>query len=295
MSIIVRIHGGLGNQLFQYALGRSVASKLKTNLSLTWVPFSKDPWEYGLDYFNTTADVAKNTSLFGFVGIRKAQKKFDAFHRILKRIRLNNIILPFYFVEKGFPFNSNVFSKNHSYLEGFWQTEKYFKHIEDDIRAEITLKNPLSSYSKSVMDEIRSSNAISLHVRRGDYITRADAITFHGTCSPEYYKDAVDRIAKNVSAPKFFLFSDDYEWVAENFKWLPFPFTCVKNPSEKNYEDLILMASCKHHIIANSSFSWWGAWLNPRKDKIVIAPKKWFLSAPKNDTRDLIPEEWIKI
>ncbi len=295
MSIIVRIHGGLGNQLFQYALGRGVSSKLKTNLSLTWVPYEKDTWEYCLNYFNITSDDAKNSSLFGFVGMRKRQKKFNALYRLLKRIRLNDIIFPFYFVEKGFPFNSDLFSKNHSYIEGFWQTEKYFKHIEDDIRAEITLKNPLSSYSKNIMDEINNSNAISLHVRRGDYITRADAITFHGTCSPEYYKDAVGQIAKNISDPKFFLFSDDHEWVAENFKWLPFPFTCVKNPSEKNYEDLILMASCKHHIIANSSFSWWGAWLNPRKDKIVIAPKKWFLNAPKNDTRDLIPEEWVKI
>lgn len=293
--IIIRICGGLGNQLFQYAMGRGVSSKLKTDLYLTWVPWEKDPWEYSLDYFHTKGSKAKNSAMLGFVGMRKKQKMFDKLYGYAKYLRINKIILPFYYVENGLTFHPEVFSKNRNYFWGYWQTEKYFKHIEDEIRKEISLIKPLSSYSRDVMNEICKKNAVSLHVRRGDYITRPSANIFHGVCSPEYYKTAVDFISKKVPDPHFFLFSDDYEWTKENFKWLPFPFTCVKNPSEKNYEDLMLMAACRHHIIANSTFSWWGAWLNPRKDKIVIAPKKWFANAPKNNAQDLLPEEWLKM
>lgn len=295
MRIIVRIHGGLSNQLFQYALGRALSSKTQKELFLTWVPFAKDPWEYCLPYFNIKGKMAKDSYLFGFVGLRKRQKLFDNLYHYTKRLKLHRVLFPFYHVEKAFHFDPNILEKNGGYFEGFWQTEKYFKNIEDDIRKEITLIKPLSGYSQKIMEMIRNSSAVSLHVRRGDYITRPDAAVFHGTCSLEYYKNAIEHISKKVSLPHFFLFSDDPEWTRENFKWLPFPFTCVKNPSEKNYEDLILMSSCKHHIIANSSFSWWGAWLNSRKDKIVIAPEKWFANAPKNDTRDLLPETWIKM
>jgi hypothetical protein len=102
-------------------------------------------------------------------------------------------------------------------------------------------------------------------------------------------------MVKKVPNPYFFMFSDDYDWVANHFKDLPYSFTCIKNGADKNYEDLTLMSQCKHHIIANSSFSWWGAWLNPQKDKIVIAPKRWHANAPRNDTKDLIPDGWIRL
>jgi hypothetical protein len=117
---------------------------------------------------------------------------------------------------------------------------------------------------------------------------------FHGYCSPEFYNEAIKRVVKELPSPHFFIFSDDYEWVVEHFKSLPYPYTCIKNSADKNYEDLHLMSKCHRHIISNSSFGWWGAWLNPRKDKVVIAPSRWFAAA-KNDTRDLLPHGWIKI
>ncbi len=293
--VIFRIRGGLGNQLFQYAAGRGVSSKLGTNLYLSWSPWDQDPWVYGLDYFNTKGNKAKDSMLFGLAGLFRRQNLFDRLYSYATLLRIAKIVFASYHAEKGLPFSQEVYSKNGHYIGGFWQTEKYFKDIQDEIRKEVTLKEPLSTYSQSIMDQIRVTNAVSLHVRRGDYVTREKAAKWHGVCSPEYYKAAVELILKKVPAPHFFLFSDDYEWTKENFKWLPVAYTCVNNPSDKNYEDLMLMSACKHHIIANSSFSWWGAWLNPRKDKIVIAPKQWFANAPKNDPRDIVPEEWVRL
>jgi hypothetical protein len=137
-------------------------------------------------------------------------------------------------------------------------------------------------------------SAVSIHVRRGDYVSDAGTNRFHGTCSVDYYHDAVDRISGFAPASHFFVFSDGIDWAKENLR-LRQPVTYVDfNDGEKNYEDLRLMSLCKHHIIANSSFSWWGAWLNPNPDKIVIAPKKWF-NDPSINTDDLIPNSWLRL
>ena len=206
MRIIVRIHGGLSNQLFQYALGRALSSKTQKELFLTWVPFAKDPWEYCLPYFNIKGKMAKDSYLFGFVGLRKRQKLFDNLYHYTKRLKLHRVLFPFYHVEKAFHFDPNILEKNGGYFEGFWQTEKYFKNIEDDIRKEITLIKPLSGYSQKIMEMIRNSSAVSLHVRRGDYITRPDAAVFHGTCSLEYYKNAIEHISKKFLCLIFSIF-----------------------------------------------------------------------------------------
>lgn len=302
MPIIVKTVGGLGNQLFQYAFARAVSKHMGTTFLLDIAAF--DPklhyWpahnlipEYYLQHFNAKITFAKGSDMVGFVSIRR---HYALFNNIYAHIRLRRLLLPFYFQEKTFAFDPEVFTQKGSvYFDGFWQTGKYFENIGDEIRKEVTLAKPLESYSQTVSDNIQKTNAVSLHVRRTVFVSDPVISAFHGSCSLEYYKSAVDHIAKNVPNPHFFLFSDDHEWVEENFKWLPFPYTCVKNGIEKNYEDMILMSQCKHHVIANSSFSWWGAWLNPRKDKIVIAPKRWFANAPKNDTRDLLPENWLKL
>ena len=134
-----------------------------------------------------------------------------------------------------------------------------------------------------------------MHVRRGDYITDPLAITYHGVCSPEYYKSAIAYIEQHVDNPHFFIFSDDYEWSKENFKFINHPVTCVQGSEGKDYEDMELIRECKHNIIANSTFGWWGAWLNPKKDKIMIGPKKWFKNSPKSDIKDLLTDDWVKL
>lgn len=299
MAIIVRVHGGLGNQLFQYAFGRGVSSRLKTDLLIDRSPFLKsryDPHVYHnkpcFAHLNIRVQFAKDSDMFGFVWLRKHRKFFDQFYDML---RLKRALLPFYYPERTFAFDPEVFSHTNTYFDGYWQTEKYFKHRADELRAELAPAKPLSGYAQNMLNEIKRTNAISLHVRRADYVTDPNSSVFHGICSLEYYQHAIAYITQRIPSPHFFIFSDDYEWSVENFKFLNYPFTCVRGSEEKNYEDMHLMSRCAHHIIANSSFSWWGAWLNPRPDKIVIAPKVWFANAPKADTRDLLPDEWIKM
>lgn len=297
MAIIVKTVGGLGNQLFQYALGKAVSSRLHTKLlldvdtSVIWQGVRVHAFSLG--HFNIPVRKARGSDMLGFVWLRR-HKNF--FNRLYHHLRWKRKLLPFYYSERTFAYDPDVFlQKNNTYFDGFWQTEKYFRDIDGELRKEITLAKPLSEYSQKISDEIRKTNTVSLHVRRTDYVTDPNSSVFHGVCSMEYYERAIGYIAQRVASPHFFIFSDDYEWSVENFKSLKFPYTCVSNGADKNYEDMILMSRCQHHIIANSSFSWWGAWLDPRKDKIIIAPEKWFANAPKNNTKDLLPDSWIQL
>ncbi|MEK7609632.1 MAG: alpha-1,2-fucosyltransferase [Patescibacteria group bacterium] len=297
MTVIIKTIGGLGNQLFQYAFARGISSHLETSFLLdidTSVVYKNERvHEFSLQHFNVTIPMAKWYHMYGFVWLRRQKRLFNF---IYHKLRLKKMFSSFYFIERLFCFDENVLSKGDgSYFEGFWNTEKYFKNIEKEIRKEIIINKPLSEYGQKINDEIMKKNSISLHVRRTDYVTHKISNEYHGTCSQEYYKNAIKYVAERVPSPHFFIFSDDYGWVVENFKFLQYPYTCIKNGPEKNYEDLTLMSKCKHHIIANSTFSWWGAWLNPKKDKIVIGPKQWFKNAPKANTVDLFPDGWIKL
>ncbi|HVU06301.1 MAG TPA: alpha-1,2-fucosyltransferase [Thermodesulfobacteriota bacterium] len=299
-KIIVRIQGGTGNQLFQYAFARGVSARLgmpylidkKVCDDARWDPH-KIHRKYSLNLFNTKTPFAEDGDMFGFVGIRKHYKAFDAFYKYLRGKRF---FLPFYYPEKTFAYDVEVFArKSSTYFDGDWQGEKYFRHIADELRAEITPVKALSEASLKALEEIKKANAVSLHVRRGDYVTDPLAAEMHGVCSMSYYAAAIAHIEKNVANPHFFIFSDDYAWSVENFKGLKHPVTCIKGTEASDYEDLALMSACKHHIIANSSFGWWGAWLNPRTDKVVVAPKVWFRNAPKADTKDVYAENWIRL
>jgi Glycosyl transferase family 11 len=182
------------------------------------------------------------------------------------------------------------------YLDGFWQSEKYFVDVEETIRREFTLRKPQGTLMHQMTKAIDSQCSISLHVRRGDMANDLKASNLHGTCSLDYYNRSIEYITERIAQPHFFIFSDDPDWVKEKLE-LHFPSTTVSSDSSlADYEELILMSRCQHHIIANSSFSWWGAWLNPGTDKIVISPKKWFASlANEHDTKDQVPNSWIKL
>ena len=162
------------------------------------------------------------------------------------------------------------------------------------MRREFVIKYQQDAQSQMFSDRIQSTESVSLHVRRADYIQNALTNKIHGTCDQDYYDRAIRYIAERVIDPHFFIFSDEPEWVKENLK-IDFPMTVVDcNDASRNYEDLRLMSTCKHNIIANSSFSWWGAWLNPNPDKLVITPEQWF-NDKKRNTKDLIPEQWVKM
>lgn len=278
--IISRLIGGLGNQMFQYAAGRQIAITNNTQLKLDITGYDHQagitPREYGLGVFNIQAPPAGKSEIW--------------------RYRLTMTILRHHKIQQKDVHNTRQFLAlpDHSYLEGYWGSEKYFKNIADIIRQDFTFKSEPDWENKKLIEKIKNSTSISIHIRRGDYVLDKKTHQFHGVCSLKYYQQAIRLITQRVRRPHFFIFSDDPQWAEKHLK-LQQPMQVVKHNYQNNHhEDMRLMTYCHHHIIANSSFGWWGAWLNSGPDKIVIAPKKWFRD-PSINTKDLIPRSWIKI
>lgn len=291
-SVITRLNGGLGNQLFQYAAGRALADRLGAPLKFDLSEFETYLLRrFELKKFNINAGVATSEELAGFIiNPSRFQRRYTRL-AISLGLGFNKIA----FKEYKFGYD-DAFEKIRypMYLNGYWQSEKYFKAAENKLRSELCLANKLDGTSQKILDEILPCSAVSLHIRRGDYITNPSAASVHGVCSLDYYYSAIRHIATLVQNPCFFVFSDDPQWAKDNLK-ISYSVQFVEaNGPDRGVEDMWLMKSCKHHIIANSSFSWWAAWLNDRQDKIVIAPRIWFLDK-KINTRDLIPEQWHKI
>ena len=290
--VIVRLNGGLGNQLFQYATGRALARRLGVPLRLDISEFQSYLLRrFELNQLTINAEIAKPDELTGFV-INPSR-----FQRVYSRlaISLGLTISRIAFKENKFTYNKSFEDIRHPvYLNGYWQSEKYFKSAEEELRHELCLVDGLCDASQNALDEITKCSAVSLHIRRGDYITNQSAAAVHGVCSLDYYHSAIRHICKYVPNPVFFVFSDDPQWAKDNLK-ITYPVHFVEgNGPDRGIEDLWLMKSCNHHIIANSSFSWWAAWLNDNQDKIVIAPRIWFLDK-KLDARDLIPAQWHRL
>ncbi|OQA39078.1 MAG: Glycosyl transferase family 11 [Parcubacteria group bacterium ADurb.Bin316] len=294
--IIIRLSGGLGNQMFQYALGRYLSLKNNELLRFDINAIKNGIRKYSLNNF----------TVVGEISVDKDYKKINIpnMHRMNFRTRLRRRLFRLHeknksiydrkiIIEPNFNFCQDILKiKNNCYLSGDWQSEKYFIESEDVIRKDLTLKNELSDLSKQWIGKIESCASVSLHIRRGDYVSNPKTNQFHGTCDLAYYQRAISAIAKKINNPEFFVFSDDIEWAKNNLK-IDYPIYFVSDKNIPDYEELIIMSKCKYNIIANSSFSWWGAWLNNNPDKIVIAPQKWF-NAP-TDTSDLIPEKWIRL
>lgn len=292
--IITRLVGGLGNQMFQYAAGRRLAdrlgAKLKLDLSLLHREGNR---QYGLDRFHVRAPVTRYLSLDFYEGRHNAALR----PWIIRRY--GAIVRSLYVVMKepvDMSLSNEVLQtrRRHTILSGFWQSEKYFLDDAEAIRQDLTLKAPPIGQNKDLMSVIAQVNAVSLHVRRGDYVHKPQANAFHGLCSLEYYQKAVARIAAQVPAPHFFIFSDDPEWSRLNLR-LSHPATFVThNGADHAFEDLRLMSCCRHHIIANSSFSWWGAWLAAPPGGLVVAPERWYAVSTIN-TANLLPPAWIRL
>lgn len=282
--IIVKLIGGLGNQMFQYAAGRRSADVCNTELKLDITGYKNQVGitsrEYMLHIFNIQENFARRCEI-------NKLKKNDFLWRITK----NNS----YIREKHFHFDPEMLDINgNCYLEGYWASEKYFKDIENIIRREFTLKNKPDAANQKMISRIKNCDSVSIHIRRGDYVFDEKTNKHHGVCVSKYYLKAVALMAKKVKDLQFFVFSDDLQWVKQNLHLKHPCFYVDNNIDKKDYEDMRLMSKCKHNIIANSSFSWWGAWLNKNPNKIVMAPKKWFRESSIN-TKDLIPQFWIKI
>lgn len=285
--IVSRLIGGLGNQMFQYAAGRALALRLG-------VPFFIDSRAFA-DY-KTHAFGLKNFC----VDLQESPPNLlpnppaeGRLQRILRRLLWTPLRVQ---TEKTFTFDPAVLNlSDNVYLDGYWQSEKYFVDFADGIRSDFTIR-PIPSHANQVwLESIAQTHSVSLHVRRGDYVSNPAAAAVHGTCDLGYYERAVAYIKQATGRdPELFVFSDDPDWVLSNLR-LPFPMHLIRNnDASTNYEDLRLMTACRHHIVANSSFSWWGAWLGGHKDSITVAPARWF-AADFPDSRDLVPHSWVRL
>lgn len=246
---------------------------------------------YGLGVFNIHENYATPDEIY-----KLTLRSKNIFKRISTRILRKKYSPPATYVkEKLFHFDPEILIlSNNIYLDGRWQSEKYFSDIEEIIRREFSIETPQQGKDKEMANLIASCEAVSLHIRRGDYVTNPGISKMLGICELDYYYRCVDHILQVVKKPHFFIFSDSMKWVRENLKLPGSAIFIDHNGARKNYEDLRLMSQCKHHIIANSSFSWWGAWLGRNDKKIIIAPKKWF-NDPGFETKDLIPRSWMKM
>jgi Glycosyl transferase family 11 len=292
MSVVyVRLIGGLGNQIFQYATGRALA--MRTNASLKLDTSGYETYglrRYELDSFPIEAGIALPEELATIIQPNDGPRSF--LDRLLALRKASTITV---YREPSFHFDSGlVMQLPPVYLDGYWQSERYFANIATELRRELTPTLPLDSSNSETAAQIDAVEAVSLHVRRGDYVTDPTTNAYHGTCSLDYYKRAIDYVCSHVAKLHLFVFSDDHGWTRENLVSDLQTTYVTANPPERGFRDLQLMSRCKHHIIANSSFSWWGAWLNPSPNKIVVAPKRWF-NTLTHDTSDLIPQSWVRL
>ena len=280
--IITKIKGGLGNQLFQYATGRAVAShhKLPLKLDLTWFETNNLHNGYRLDQLAIQAEIATENEIIKLKGenniLFSALRKVGLFKK------------KSYFKEKrSSNFDGGVFKNKFLYLNGYWQNELYFSNIRESLLGELSPINSMSDLGYAYLESIEQSNSVSLHVRRGDYLNLRNI----GVLGVDYYTKAVDYIRQNVENPTFYIFSDDLEWCKDSLGFLD---NCIYvDRTQTEIEDLKLMSFCRHNIIANSSFSWWGAWLNQNPNKVVIAPKCWLLD--DTGSSNVILSDWVKV
>ncbi len=293
--IILRITGGLGNEMFQYAAARSFAMDrgcpLKLDLSICHENNDKD-WFYTFNRLNIIEDEASEQEI-SLVKKEKAKSPRKLIHRIIRDLRIKKIR---HFREVDcFAFDKMLYKTSLPlYMHGGFVALKYFDKYRDIFVKEFAPKNALAWKNKEFAEQISSCNSVSIHIRRGDYTFDKNAIKKNGLLSLDYYERAIDIIKSKIDNPVFFLFSNDKEWVAEKFKFDGQKVCVDANDDEFGYEDIRLMSLCKSNIIANSTFSWWGAYLNQNPGKVVIAPQKW-LAYKKTDPEEFIPKDWLVI
>lgn len=284
--VICRLIGGLGNQLFQYAAARRIALKNDWPIKLDvggFRAYKRRP--YALGHFRIVEDFASPEE----VERLKRSPWGRMLQRILPAVPRTDVR------ERHFHFDDRVHDVTSSvYLTGYWQSPRYFSDVAEIIRSEFTLKAPATGQNARALDLIVGTESVAVHVRRGDYVTNPKARRFHGSCTLDYYRRALAEISLRIHKPRFFVFSDDPGWTRAHLV-VPDPVVFVEhNGPDRAHEDLRLMRTCRHHIIANSTFSWWGAWLGAHPDQLVIAPDSWFASGNK-DTRDLYPSSWVRM
>lgn len=285
-AVVVRLRGGLGNQLFQYAAGRAVSLRSGLPLSLDASAFESDGLRaYRLGHFGVVQQFASETEIARLAG-----------PRLLRRLGRFAPLRPRHWVEeRHFHFDPDILRiRSPVYLSGYWQSEKYFSDVAHQLRSELRVTSAPDETNAKWLGRIGSTESVALHVRRGDYVANARARRLHGLCGVDYYRAAIGELTRRFRAPRFFVFSDDLQWAADNLASAgDLEFVDANGPG-RDCEDLRLMSRCRHHVIANSTFSWWGAWLAQHPAQVVIAPRSWF-AARTHDPRDVYADGWLKL
>ena len=295
--IVIKLRGGLANQMFQYALGRHLCIINKVPLYLDLVHYSDEQTEektirdFGLNVCNIQAKIASEQQINDAKGW---------FNNPLKR-KVNTLFnksKPYYKVnilkEHQIGFDENILkAPKNCYVQGFWQSENYFEEIRDIILKDLSFKVEPIGANLNYLNEIKDCNSVSIHVRRGDYVNSKHYQNIHEVLTVNYYNKAIKTILDSIKDPVFYVFSDDPVWVKQNLK-SEYKMVFVDHNMDTPHEDIRLMQYCKHNIIANSTFSWWAAWLNNNPDKIVVAPDKWYKKVDLENP-DITPCSWIKI
>lgn len=284
--IITQFKGGVGNQLLQYAAAKQFAIRGKTELKFDMRNYDYGPG-YVLDKFNIPQNIATPEE-----SDRLKNKDWIYYFEKIKPYYKRRFVW-----ERNGEYDENLvgLSRSDMYIRGNFQSVDYFKDIIPQIRSEFTLKNPLESTHPEIVQMVSENNSVSLHIRRGDIMVGAAAID-KPTVPLSYYEKAIATIAEKINKPQFFVFSDDPDWVKDNLK-IDFPVFFISGRNLNDCEELMAMTYCHHHITANSTFSWWGAWLGENKDKITICPQKWFLDNNRNVVylSHLLPKNWTII
>ena len=283
--IIVQLKGGLGNQLFQYAAGRRLALTLGVPLKLD-ISFYKRQSQrtYELDRFCIEADIATLWEAASWRGLR-----------FLTRITQRLGLLPRLVLEKSFEFDPAILHvQDGRYLDGYWQSYRYFADVAPQIHRELAVRIPPSDEDRMLLDRMRECESVCVHVRRGDYASNPITRQVHGLCTTEYYRTAVEAIVAQLRTPELFVFSDDMPWVKQNLRFELSTTHVEHHGVDSAPLELRLMAGCRHFVIANSSLSWWAAWLAAHEESIVYAPRQWFVD-PAISTADLTPPAWHRI
>lgn len=283
--IIIKIIGGLGNQMFQYSFYKSLQSK-GFNVYADLSDFEDYPLHNGYELgriFNLTV---RTPSKFILNLFKPNQTKWV--FRKLKRVL--NLKKTYRVEEKEFRFDPSFLSDTNKYYFGYWQNEGYFHDIADQIKHDFIFPKIVDIENKTILQKITNTQSVSIHVRRGDYLK--DPL-LGNICNLYYYEEAILNINSKIKDTQFFVFSDDMAWCRQNLKLENVTYIDL-NKGKNSYIDMQLMSNCKHNIIANSSFSWWGAWLNNNTNKVVIAPGKWVNNLDGDDT-DICPKNWIKL
>lgn len=287
MSVYIKLSGGLGNQLFQYAIGKFLALQNSCDLILdtNWyqsIPMGSTPRSILIDQLKINAKYIDSSGQPELL-INSPP------HNLLKKIFKKKVTKE----KNNLAYDPSLLNLNIPiYLDGYWQSYKYFEKIRHILINEVTPIKIGAQYEKFIDVLKGSTNSVMLHIRRGDYVSSPSASVIHGTLGMSYYECAIHNIEKNIKNPIFFVFSDDIDWCRKNLpKNINVTFIEPYQGYASPIDELYLMKMCQYHIIANSSFSWWGAWLSQNQEKVVYAPKNWFANQQLG-LEDLIPRDW---